>query len=87
MLYRSSKLIAALVLTLASSLAVAGTSTEDDVKAKIKTSNTKIKEACGCTLKFSIDPKWDMTNGDLLYTQYLERTLHRCSSHTFRRIQ
>lgn len=41
-------------------------STEEEVQAKIKESNGKIKEACGCTIKFAIDKSWDMTNSDLL---------------------
>ncbi len=63
----SGLICSAFVLVALSSAANAGTSTEEDVRAKIKSSNEKIKKACGCTFKFSIDQKWDMTNGDLLY--------------------
>ena len=41
-------------------------STEEDVNKKMTEANEKTKGACGCTIKYSLDKSWDMTNSDLL---------------------
>lgn len=50
-----------------STVSLAGTSTEEAVKAKVKESDDKINKDCGCRVKLSYDSKWDMTDGDLLF--------------------